>query len=159
MDIFSIAIQMEKEGAAFYHELASRTTTKGLQSIFTMLAEDEEKHQQVFTTLKESTVPVMVPSKAEKSAKAIFKAFKKEDFKNETNQIKLYEKALEIEENSIEFYTSQINALKSEEMRKTVEAIIREENSHYSMLEELIKMLNRPNSWVEDAEFGIREDY
>ncbi|MFA7129026.1 MAG: ferritin family protein [Sphaerochaeta sp.] len=159
MDIFSIAIQMEKEGAAFYQELASKTTTKGLQSIFTMLAEDEVKHQQVFTTLKQNTIPVMVPSKAEKSAKTIFKSFKKDDFKKETNQMKLYEKALDIEENSIEFYTSQINTLKTEEMRKAVEAIIREENSHYSMLEELIKMLNRPNSWVEDAEFGVREDY
>ncbi|WP_320129742.1 ferritin family protein [uncultured Sphaerochaeta sp.] len=159
MDIFSIAIQIEKEGAAFYHELASKAATKGLGTIFTMLSEDEEKHQQVFMTLKQNSVPVMVASTATEKAKSIFKNFKKEDFKKETEQLKLYERALDVEKKSIEFYSSQLENLESEETRKTVKAILNEEKHHYAMLEEIVKLVNRPNSWVENAEFGIREDY
>ncbi|MFA6844339.1 MAG: ferritin family protein [Sphaerochaetaceae bacterium] len=159
MDIFAIAIKIEKEGAAFYHELAAKATTEGFKSIFTMLAEDEEKHQQAFVTLEQNSVPVMVSSTVVDNASQIFKDFKKEDFKKETPQIKLYEQALAVEKKSIEFYTSQLDNLESEKTQEVVGKILAEEKHHYLMLEEIIKMLNRPYSWVENAEFGVREEY
>jgi rubrerythrin len=101
----------------------------------------------------------MVESTALESAKAIFKGFKKEHFQEETEQLPLYKRALEVEQKSIEFYSAQKNNLESKETKKLVESILKEEKRHYTMLEELIKLVNRPNSWVENAEFGVREDY
>lgn len=159
MDIFEIAIQMEKEGAVFYYDLADNAPTKGFKTIFKMLAEDEEKHQEVFTKLKNKSTSVMVASKVADKAISIIRGFKKEDFEKENAQIQVYERALNVEKMSIEFYEAQMGNLETDEMRKSVEEILHEEKRHYTMLEELIKMLNRPESWVENAEFGVREDY
>lgn len=159
MDIFEIAIQMEKEGAVFYYDLADKAPTKGFKTIFKMLAEDEEKHQEVFTKLKNKSESVMVPTKVADKAMSIIRGFKKEDFEKEKAQMQVYERALNVEKMSIEFYEAQMGNLETEEMRKNVEEILNEEKRHYSMLEELIKMLSRPESWVENAEFGVREDY
>jgi rubrerythrin len=107
----------------------------------------------------EHSNPVMVDSTVLENAKAIFKGFKKEHFKAETEQLPLYKRALEVEQKSIEFYSAQKNNLESKETKKLVESILKEEKRHYTMLEELIKLVDRPNSWVENAEFGVREEY
>jgi rubrerythrin len=37
--------------------------------------------------------------------------------------------------------------------------LIGQEQEHLILFEELVKMVTRPEEWVESAEFGIREDY
>ena len=37
--------------------------------------------------------------------------------------------------------------------------LIQEENRHRDLMEELYQHVNRPNNWVESAEFGVREEY
>jgi rubrerythrin len=37
--------------------------------------------------------------------------------------------------------------------------LISQEEKHYKVMEAIVKMVNRPNEWVESAEFGIREEY
>ncbi len=159
MDIFTIAIQLEQEGAKFYEDLAAHATTEGIQSIFTMLAKDEKNHEKAFTSLKSKSVPAMVPSSVADEAQAIFKAFNKETYLKEAPQVSMYEKALEIEQKSIDLYTSHLEDLESDEAKSAVRRIIEEEKKHYETLEELVKLVSRPQRWVEDAEFGKREDY
>ncbi|HKM07505.1 MAG TPA: ferritin family protein [Sphaerochaeta sp.] len=159
MDIFTIAIQLEQEGAKFYEDLAAKSTTKGLKSIFTMLAKDEKNHEKVFTSLKNNSVPAMVPSSVADEAKAIFKQFDEVPFRVEAPQVSMYEKALEIEKKSIDLYTSHLDDLDNPEARSAVKIIIAEEKKHYETLEELVQLVSRPKRWVEDAEFGVRKDY
>lgn len=156
MDIFTIAIQLEQEGAKFYEELAAKSTTKGLKSIFTMLAKDEKNHEKVFTSLRNKSVPAMVPSSVAEEAKAIFKEFDKENYLKEAPQVSMYEKALEVEQKSIDLYTSHLEELESDEARSAVKIIIAEEKKHYETLEELVQLVSRPQRWVENAEFGVR---
>ncbi len=54
MNIFEFAMQMEKDGEAYYRQLAHRTANTGLRTILTMLADEEVKHQKLFEQLKES---------------------------------------------------------------------------------------------------------
>lgn len=159
MDIFTIAIQLEQEGARFYEELASISQTKGLKSIFTMLAKDEKNHEKVFTSLKKKSVPAMVPSSVADEAKAIFKDFNKDDYLKEAPQVSMYEKALEIEQRSIDLYSAHLDEVENAEAQSAVKIIIQEEKKHLATLEELVKLVSRPQRWVEDAEFGVREDY
>ncbi len=70
-----------------------------------------------------------------------------------------YENALNIELKSVEFYTEQRDKLTDEKEKKVLDIIIREEKRHYELLDTIIVMVNRPTSWVEDAEFGAREPY
>jgi rubrerythrin len=159
MDIFTIAIQLEQEGVAFYEDLASQATTNGFKSIFTMLAKDENNHIKVFTSLKNKSVPAMVPSSVAEEAQAIFKQFKQDDYLKEAPQVSMYEKALEIEQKSIELYTSHLADLEDAEEQKAVKRILAEEKKHYETMDELVKLVSRPQRWVENAEFGKREDY
>ncbi len=159
MDIFTIAIQLEQEGVKFYENLASQATTEGLKSIFTMLAKDERNHELVFTSLKNKSVPVMVPSSVAKEAQAIFKQFTKEAYLKEAPQVSMYEQALEVEKKSINLYSSHLENLESAEEQNAVKKILAEEKKHYETLEELVKLVSRPQRWVENAEFGVRKEY
>lgn len=101
----------------------------------------------------------MVPSSVADEAKAIFKQFDKDTYLKEAPQVSMYEKALEIEQKSIDLYTTHLKDLEGSEAQSAVKRIIAEEKKHYETLEELVKLVSRPQRWVEDAEFGKREDY
>ncbi|MDT4761105.1 ferritin family protein [Sphaerochaeta sp. PS] len=159
MDIFTIAIQLEQEGAKFYEDLATKASTKGFISIFTILANDEKKHEKLFTSLQKNSKPIMVSTTVSEEAKAIFKNFKTEDYLVEAPQVSMYEKALEIEQKSIDLYSSSLASLEDDAARDIVKKIIAEEKKHFETLEELVTMVRRPHRWVEDAEFGVRKDY
>ena len=46
MNVFDFAIKMELDGKAFYEKLAKGTNIAGLQTIFSRLAADEQKHRE-----------------------------------------------------------------------------------------------------------------
>lgn len=159
MDLFEVAIKLEQEGAQLYTELAKKAPTEGFASIFSSLAKDEKKHESYFRILQQKSAPVSVDSQAIEEAKLVFKAFDPESFPSSEDQIPAYEEAIQIEKKSIEFYTSQMDSLVFEAEKKALSIIISEEKKHLSILEEMLKLITRPHRWVEDAEFGVREDY
>ena len=48
MNVFDFAMKMEKDGEAFYREIAGKTKNPGLKSIFTTLADEEMEHYKTF---------------------------------------------------------------------------------------------------------------
>lgn len=159
MDLFEIAIKLEQDGAAFYRKLAEHAPTEGFASIFKRLAEDEKKHESYFRALKEKSPIVSVDSTVIDLARKVFKSFDPDTFEAAMDQIPLYEEALAIEQRSIDLYKSQLNDLEFKAEQEAIKKIIAEEQRHYVVLEELLKLVNRPHRWVEAAEFGVREDY
>jgi rubrerythrin len=109
--------------------------------------------------MKKNAPMVMVDSTVSEKAEVVFETIVKEDFLSEQSQLSIYEKALEIELKSIEFYSEQLETLDREDQRKNLERIIREERMHYDLIDDIIVLVERPESWVEHAEFGVREDY
>jgi rubrerythrin len=159
MELFDVAIQMEKEGESFYRDIANKAATQGFRTIFNMLADDEASHGKTFEAMKKNVPAVMIGSTASEKAEELFRSVTKEDFLSEQSQLSIYERALEIELKSIEFYSEQLEALDREDLRKNLERIIHEERMHYDLIDDIIVMVERPESWVEHAEFGVREDY
>jgi len=159
MELFNIAIQMEKEGESFYRDIVKKAATPGFKAIFNMLADDEASHRKTFEAMKKNAPVVMVDSTASEKAEVVFETVTKKDFLSEQSQLSIYEKALEIELKSIEFYSEQMETLDREDQRKNLERIIHEERMHYDLIDDIIVLVERPESWVEHAEFGVREDY
>ncbi len=159
MELFDIAMKMEKEGESFYRDIAKKAATQGFRTIFNMLADDEAVHRETFEAMKKNTPVVIVDSTVSEKAEVVFEKVVKEDFLSEQSQLSLYEKALEIELKSIEFYSEQLETLDREDQRKNLERIIHEERMHYDLIDDIIVLVERPESWVEHAEFGVREDY
>ena len=159
MELFDIAIHMETEGAAFYRNLAERASTEGLSTIFTMLAEDEDRHKATFEAMKAETDVPASSLDASLRATEIFKQFSKDDFLKEEDQLEVYEQALEVELKSIEFYSEQHELVTDVKQKRILSKIIDEERRHYDLIDDIIVMVERPEAWVEDAEFGVRDDY
>lgn len=159
MEVFDVAIQLEQEGAKFYEELAKNAPTEGFASIFEMLAEDERKHESYFKSLKQKNKPVTASTVIIDKAREIFQAFDPSEFPEERDQIPAYERAIEIEQKSIDLYQEQVDGSTDEEEKLVLSLIIEEEERHKRVLTELLGLVVRPHRWVEDAEFGVREEY
>lgn len=159
MDLFDVAIKLEQEGAQFYLDLAKNAPTEGFTTIFKMLADDEKKHESYFRALKEKCAPASVSSSVLEEAKQVFRAFDPDHFFVLEGQVQAYEQALNVEKESIDLYKSQIPNLEFEAEKKAVELILKEEYRHFAIIEEIVKLVSRPHRWVENAEFGLREDY
>jgi len=71
MNIFEYAMQMEKDGEEYYRQLAGKTANKGLQTILTMLADEEVKHYKTIEKMK-TAKPEMVETTILPDAKNIF---------------------------------------------------------------------------------------
>lgn len=154
MDLFDYAIQMEKDGEAYYRQLSHRTSNTGLRTILTMLADEEVKHQQLFEQLKESK-GTLQSSQALTRTKNIFVQMKEsgEVISDETDQIELYQKAQDLEKKSREFYLGKSEEAESADLKDVLVQLAKEEETHYVILQNIIEFLAKPQSFLEDAEF------
>jgi rubrerythrin len=160
MDILKYAMQMEKDGEAYYRQLAQQTENKGLKSILTMLADEEVKHYKIIEKM-ETERPQPAPAKILARAKNIFAKIKKSDegLDFASGQIGLYRKAQDIEKKSEQFYREKVSKVTEEYQKEIFLQLAEEENKHYFLLENIIQFVSRPQTWVENAEFYHLDEY
>jgi rubrerythrin len=161
MDVLTFALQMEKDGEAFYRQLAHRTANKGLTTILTMLADEEVKHQQAIEMMK-TEVPKLEESHVLTRAKSIFTEIKESGkvLPDDTSQVELYQKAQEIEIRSRDFYLEKAAELDDQDQAALFKALAAEEEKHNRLLENIIDFVSEPDTWLEDAEFvHLDEEY
>jgi len=159
MKIFEMAIELELNGEQFYRSLAEDAKSSGLKTIFNMLADDETKHKTIFEKMQSEDHSEISDTLIIKEANTIFKQFNKGDFTNEVKQLEVYKRALELEQKSIEYYKELIYLAENEKTRSAILKIISEERKHSDLLEFLIEYVAKPDTWVEDAEFYLKEEY
>lgn len=161
MDALELALSLELDSEKYYKEQAEKNKNNSLYVVFTMLAKEEEKHADIllgkadlFTTLA-TQEDVLIESRK------IFGELK--DFKSEISnlpsQLDSYRLALDMEHKSLNFYQELKDNASDENARKTYGYLIKQEEIHCVLLEELVKLITRPDEWVESAEFGEREEY
>lgn len=160
MDIFEYAMQMEKDGEAYYRRLAQQTENKGLKSILTMLADEEVKHQSIIGKMK-TEKPQLSQTTILNDAKNVFVQLREsgEEFDFDIGQKEFYRKAQDIERKSQEFYTEKANEVKEEHQKDIFLKLAEEEKKHYFLLESIIGFVSRPETWLENAEFYHLDEY
>lgn len=160
MNILEFAINMETEGEKFYRDIAEGNKGNELYPVFIALAEDELRHAQTLIAKKEGIETALEDSRIQGMAN-LFK--NKKQFASETkimpSQLDSYRKALEKEKESIDLYSRFL--AESEDIFETdlFGYLVEQERMHYNLIEDMIFLLEKPESWVESPEFGIREDY
>ena len=159
MDILTIAINMEDEGAKFYRSLAEKTESRPFKAVLNMMAEDEDKHKKVFEAWQKKDPIPMDDSQVVFEANSIFKEAQKSDFIDANSQLDLYLKARDREQEAVKYYTDLKNRPENTSNAGLIDKIIREENKHLALLTDLIEFISQPEQWVESAEFGIRAHY
>ena len=83
----------------------------------------------------------------------------KSEIRDVPKQLELYHEALEMEKRSISLYEKLLSEATNDKEKRLFGYLIRQEKEHFETIEELIVLINRPEDWVESAEFGVREEY
>lgn len=155
MNVYEYAMKVEKEGEAYYREMATNANNPGLKRIFTMLADEEVKHYNVFKNMMKKEDIDLEKLNLITDTKTIFATLNEE--KNNVNfdieQIQFYKDAIAREENSHNFYAEKAAELEDEKERKIFLQIAEEEVKHKRVLEEIVIFLEEPADWVASAEF------
>ncbi|TKB06999.1 ferritin family protein [Desulforhopalus sp. IMCC35007] len=162
MNVFEFAMKMEKDGEAFYREIAKKTNNAGLQKIFNTLADEEVVHYNTFKKIYEKSPAKAVESNVLDKAKNIFIEIKDAgglDLSSETLQTEAYEKAMEAEKEAYTFYEQKANESESQEEKDILMTFAREERRHYQLLKNVLEFVGRPDQWLEDAEYTTMEEY
>jgi rubrerythrin len=160
MNIYEYAMQMEKDGENYYRELAAKTQSAGIRNILTMLANAEVNHYRIFERMKqhESIQPADLAYLAD--IKNVFAQMRvnKESMTTNGRQIDLYRKAQGLEKKTRDFYREKAGEV-DQSQKATFLKIGDEEQKHFNILETIIDMVSRPQTWLENPEWYHLDDY
>jgi rubrerythrin len=161
MDIYEFAMKMEKDGENYYRELAKKAVNTGLSNIFTMLADAEVGHYDIFKKMEEKKKVKVGHTKILSKVKNVFVRMKEADETTGVGitQTELYKKAREIEKKSRDFYLEKAGEVKDPDRKEIFRKIADEEKKHYLILEEIIEFVSRPRTWLENPEWYHLEEY
>jgi len=125
---------------------------------YAILADQEAAHAALLAKRRENP-SANLPKSDHSDFRSVFSGLA--DFRSEIkvtpDQLDVYRLALEKERESIALYERMLS--ENPEDANLFEYLIRQETEHAILLEEIVKIVERPHSWVEAAEFGIREEY
>ena len=160
MTILEYALQMEKDGETYYRQLAQQATNKGIQTILTMLADEEVKHYNAIKKMQ-TTMPEMAETTILADAKNVFVQIKEsaECFDFDIRETEFYKKAQDIEEKSRKFYLEKANEVEPGHQKELFLQLSEEEKKHYFLLENIMEFISRPEQWLENAEFYHLEEF
>ena len=161
MEILKFAIEMELDGERYYREQAEKNRDNALHTVFMSLADDEAKHAALIQKKMDNVPYALTGQEALTRRMDLFRQEKDFHIKVKAlpDQPELYHAALDKEKQSIDLY-SDLRAKATDDQAKALfDFLIAEETTHKNILDELFAHVNRPNSWVEAAEFGVREEY
>jgi rubrerythrin len=165
MNIYDFALQLEQDSESFYRDMAAHTSDAGMQKIWNALANDEVKHYMIVKQLKaEAPAPQMEDTAVLATAHSVFsqmagRAFDAEPLVHNDLAVDAYRQAQELERQSREYYQEKADEVSQESHKALLLRIAQEENKHYFLLDHMIEFVNRPQTWIEDAEFNHLEEY
>ena len=154
------AIQMELDGEKYYTGQAVLHNGDSLHTVFLMLANDEKAHASLLQSRLNGGVYDINDSQPE-GLQSLFKDLKdfKMDIKKFPDQLDVYREAQAQEKESILLYKDLLSKSSAESDTELFAFLVKQEENHFAVLEELVILLSRPNEWVESAEFGVRQEY
>jgi rubrerythrin len=163
VDIVEYAMQMEKDGEAYYRALAGKTDSKGMKRIFDMLANAEMKHYEAFRRLKDNK-PQPLPIIDDKFLLDIKNIFQEicdsENWQDLSgDQADAYRQARDLEKESMEFYLEQAEELSDPMQQELCRVIAGEERTHYRIIDNILELVSRPKEWLENAEWRHLDEY
>jgi rubrerythrin len=161
MNIFEFAKEKEKFSEHYYHELAEKTTHKGLKHICSMLAEEEAKHLKIVQEMQNKNAEIPAESHVLKNAKKVFESMRQsaEKFDFKITELEMFQKARDIEQESKEFYLEKAEEVEDERQKEIFYKLAGEEEKHYFVIDNICEFLDRPNWFLENAEMYRFDDY
>ena len=158
MDPFAFSIQMEKDAEALYRKMADNTSVPGVKKVLLLLAEDEVKHRKAIEQLQKRMSVEPLEGVA-LDIKTVFDEMKQDkDFTSlSEDAVEDYRKAVEIEKRGIAFYKERFAEATDPASKQLFETLMKQETYHLRTCESMLDMVQKPEWWVENAEFNPRD--
>ena len=164
MEVYQFAIEFEQETREYYEQCAQETDNQHLEQIFNDLAAKEKEHEEVVRKLAEGE-EVEIKEQILSRAKDTFTKMAKEvelgedEQLSSKEQVDIYKKAMALEKRSYEFYEKKAKEVDNQEVKDVLERLAKEERNHEEIMHNIVVMVDRPNTWLDDAEWNHMEDY
>lgn len=167
MNVIEFAINMENDGEKYYREQAELNRDNGLFVVCSMLADDEKNHAVLLRSRYENKSYDLEQGSDVNRVGNVFSNIGDIGLeeKEVLEQLDFYKLAADRERESVVLYSEMLEearAVDSKQGREDVllfDFLISQEEEHLRVLEELVKLLTHAEDWVENAEFGNREEY
>jgi rubrerythrin len=160
MDALELARNIETEGKEYYTKLAKESPEPSLAGVFSFLAKEEQRHFDIFDALQKKRPATTQPGTVLAEAKKMFSGLSSHFALPELfyDYTAAYMRALEMEQKSIALYDGMLGSASSDEDKKVFSFLIKEEQKHEHLIEHLIEFVNKPNVFLETAEFNHLQD-
>lgn len=161
MDILSQAILAQREGQRYYAQRAEHSAQHAFQAVFAMLAEDEKRHAMILQASRDKLPYKLEDNSTTQKVRELFAGLAelKAEIPAPMEQADIYFAAFEMEKKSVALLEQLLAASQDPDEKALYAFLIDQEAQHVEVMEGLYRHINRPNEWVEAAEFGLREEY
>lgn len=161
MNILEKALRKEGELKAHYENIAGAARLPGIKKIFTLLAEDEQKHYDAVLSMMQwtDTAPVSDTAALE-TAKELLSAWTgdSETAAHLKRDVDGYRLALTLETESVRFYEGLCREATDAGEKKLLATILREEKKHYTIVANLYEFALKPEYYLAWGEFSNLRD-
>ena len=146
-EIIDLAVKIEESGERVYRNAAGKISNPSLVSLLQWLADEEVKHAKWFSELKQKVGKTTNDPRLSEIGKSILLgalgdetfSLKDADFSNIEQIKELLTLAIEFERDTVLFYEMMRPFLEGKDTLDHLDAIIEEENSHISLLQESLE--------------------
>ena len=156
MDAIKTAIQMEKDGYAFYKRASSQTNSNMGRSLFESLSQDELQHLNVFEILFQQKVDkvdwdALVNTRKKYVDIPIFPKDLSdvEGSDPDINELDALHIAMDSEKEAIDYYNKIRESITDNDTEDILTEIIEQEKNHYQLLEEEFNYLSKTGYWYQ----------
>ncbi|ACM20332.1 ferritin-like domain protein [Geotalea daltonii FRC-32] len=156
MDLYQFAMKMEVDGKAFYEKMAAETPHRGLKSVFSMLAADEQKHYDTIVAMREGGAVTMADTTVLENTRNVFEGIRAEKTLAEglRKEHDAFQYAMKIEADSVRLYEDMAKKENDAAIIALLQKIADEEKKHYNIVENLYDYTLRPEYFLEWREFS-----
>jgi rubrerythrin len=158
LEILEYAIQMEKDGKAFYLKSAQESYHEMGKQLFKTLAEEEDKHratfEKIYRAISERKSWPVTDFHADRgyTLKTIFKQASSEPGTGAASELDAIKTAIGMEEKSYSLYNSQANIAANATEKGFFEALAGEERGHQLALVDYFEFLKDPSGFFVNKE-------
>ena len=165
LEPFRIAMKIEEEGKKFLLGAAAKTEHPVARRTFEFLASEEDEHKAKIQRLYQAIVDTgesIDPEADEGEAAQKIKDFNdrlaelKDAVEATASDIEAYKTALEMEEDTEQFYHDKIKETDDPNIRQIYRYLISEEKAHSVMLKSCLDFMEDPASWFSKRSERVR---
>ncbi len=159
MDNFEYAIQLERDGYAYYHDCAQKTSDPAAKRMLNELANDEKDHEAYLNEMKAGNF-VTVRTHISEGVKNVFAELTASSNKIDGgDDLKsILAKGVEAERKSVELYQDFADKTDNPEEKKFWTHLVSIEQKHEKVLNMTLEFMDQPSNILEDAEFLFNDD-